>query len=99
MSILDLLAGFFLMNAMPHFVLGVWKGRMLSLFGMSPTANIVYGLLNFVVSLSLFSWVHGLSGLAEHGIYGGALAVLLLYFVTARFWQRLFAKPSARSAG
>ncbi|MBV1860189.1 MAG: hypothetical protein KUG77_17380 [Nannocystaceae bacterium] len=93
MSILDVLTGFFLMNAMPHFVLGIWKGRMLSLFGMSPTANILYGLLNFAVSLSLFAWAHGLSGLADHGIYGGALTVLVIYVVTARFWERLFAKP------
>jgi len=92
MSVLDILAGFFLMNAMPHFVLGVWKGRMLSLFGMSPTANIAYGLLNFVASISIVSWTYALKGLAEHGMYVGALGVLLIYFVTAHFFQRLFAK-------
>jgi hypothetical protein len=30
---IDFLIGLTLMNAMPHFVLGVWKGRMLSAFG------------------------------------------------------------------
>ena len=93
MSVLDFLAGFFLMNAMPHFVLGVWKGRMLSAFGMSPTGNIVYGLLNFTASISLFSYQHGLASLAEQGIYAGALSVLVTYFVTARFFYERFRLP------
>ncbi len=92
MNTSDILAGFFLMNAMPHFVLGIWRGRMLSLFGMRPAANIAYGLLNATASVTIMLSVHGLEGLLSRGIYVGALGVLLIYFATGRFWQRLFAK-------
>lgn len=94
MTVLDFLAGFFLMNAMPHFVLGVWRGRMLSIFGMGPKANIAYGLLNFTASLALFVASHGVGGLATHGLYAGSLALLLIYFATGHFFHRLFTKPS-----
>ena len=92
MQPIDFAIGFFLMNAMPHFVLGIWKGRILSLFGFSPRANIAYGLLNFVASIALFGQHYGLEALAEQGIYVGALVVLLIYFVTGRIWFRIFAE-------
>lgn len=34
-----------LMNAMPHLVLGTWKGRMFSAFGFGDKQNIAYGFL------------------------------------------------------
>lgn len=39
MNLIDLLIGLTLMNAMPHFILGVWKGRMLSAFGFGDYKN------------------------------------------------------------
>jgi hypothetical protein len=54
MNIIDLLIGLTLMNAMPHFILGVWKGRMLSAFGFGDYKNMPYGVLNFALSLGLF---------------------------------------------
>ncbi len=90
MSILDFFIGFTLMNAMPHFVLGVWKRHMLSGLGMSPRANILYGLLNFSVSIGLFLYGYGVNGLATHGVYAGGLFILLMYFLTAKFFEGLF---------
>lgn len=90
MDILDFIIGAMLMNAMPHFVLGVWKGRMFSAFGFGDAQNIAYGALNFVVSLGLFLFKYGLAGLAQNGIYAGALGLLVIYFVTGRFWYALF---------
>ena len=33
MNFIDFLIGATLMNAMPHYVLGIWQGRMFSAFG------------------------------------------------------------------
>jgi hypothetical protein len=43
MNLIDFIIGLTLMNAMPHFILGVWKGTMLSGFGVGHTRNIVWG--------------------------------------------------------
>ncbi len=90
MNIIDFLIGLTLMNAMPHFVLGVWKGRMFSAFGFGETKNILYGLVNFAISVGLFVSRYGLEQLARNGIYAGALVLLLVYFLTGRFWYFLF---------
>jgi len=60
------------MNAMPHFVLGIWKARMFSAFGFGNTKNILYGVLNFIISLGLFLYKYGGQRLAENGIYATA---------------------------
>lgn len=90
MSLVDVAIGFLLMNAMPHFVLGMWKQPMLSGLGTSPRANIGYGLLNFAGSAGLFVYTYGLAGLENHGIYVGALIILLTYFGTSHIWRRRF---------
>lgn len=90
MNLIDFLIGLTLMNAMPHFILGVWKGRMFSAFGFGNTKNILYGLLNFAVSFGLFVSRYGIAQLAKNGIYAGTLVLLLIYFLTGRFWYLLF---------
>ena len=92
MTLTDFLIGFFLMNAMPHFVLGVWKGRMFSLFGFGNRQNLLYSLLNATVSLGLFISKYGLGGLSTHGIYVGAVTMLLIYYCL------LYTSPSPRDA-
>lgn len=92
MNLIDFIIGMTLMNAMPHFVLGIWKGRMFSVFGFGDQKNILYGLLNFVVSLSLFLYRYGMATLLKNGIYFGALILLLIYFLTGQFWYTLFHK-------
>ena len=90
MNLVDFLIGLTLMNAMPHLVLGVWKGRMFSAFGFGNWKNIAYGSLNLVVSIGLFVYRHGLGQVAQDGIYAGALTILVIYFLTARFWYYVF---------
>lgn len=95
MSFVDIAIGFLLMNAMPHFILGMWRQPMMSGLGKSPRANIGYGLLNFAGSAGLFLYTYGLDGLADNGIYVGALIILLTYFGTSHIWRRRFSAVDA----
>lgn len=90
MNFIDFLIGFFLMNAMPHFVLGIWKGRILSAFGFGSIPNILYGVTNFVVSIALFLYQYGFAGFEEHSIYLGAVTMMLIYFVTGQLVYKFF---------
>ncbi len=98
MNIIDFLIGLTLMNAMPHFVLGVWKGRMFSAFGFGNRKNMLYGATNLVLSLSLFLFRYGPEQLLHNGIYSGALVLLLIYFLTGRFWFTLFQEKPVKKA-
>lgn len=90
MNLIDFLIGATLMNAMPHFVLGVWRGRMFSAFGFGNRQNILYGLLNFALSLALFLYQYGADQLVQNALYGGALTILVIYLLTGQFWYKLF---------
>ncbi len=92
MDTIDFFIGLTLMNAMPHFVLGVWKGRMFSAFGFGDTKNILYGVLNFVASIGLFLYKYGINQFLENGIYIGALTLFVIYFLTGWFWYLIFHK-------
>lgn len=92
MKIVDFIIGALLMNAMPHLVLGIWKGRMFSAFGFGNTQNILYGALCLAASLILFTYEYGAGQLCENGIYTGALVLLVIYFISGNFWYRLFRK-------
>lgn len=92
MTILDFIIGLTLINAIPHFVLGVWKGRMFSGLGFGNTNNILYGIMNFVVSMGLFLYKYGVDGLLENGIYAGALFVLVSYFIVGKLCYTYFHK-------
>lgn len=81
------------MNAMPHFVLGTWKAQMFSAFGFGNLQNIAYGLLQGTIALGLFLWEYGIEGLTENGIFAGALLILVIYFITGRFFYKLFNTP------
>ena len=92
MTIIDFLIGMTLMNAMPHFVLGTWKRRMFSAFGFGDIKNILYGLLNFFISLSLYIYKYGAERLTGNGIFAGALTILIIYFLTGWYWYSIFHK-------
>lgn len=84
MNVLDFFIGLTLVNALPHFVLGIWKGRMLSGLGFGDRANIAYGILNFAISVGLFLYGYGIDGLLENGMYVGGLFVVVMYFLLGR---------------
>ncbi len=89
-SLMDFLIGLFLMNAMPHFVIGVANIRFLSLFGFSGTANMCYSALCFAVSLALFHIEYGISDLLQNGIFLGAMTILVIYYFTTKFLYKFF---------
>ncbi|MEK6782852.1 MAG: hypothetical protein AABY93_14220 [Bacteroidota bacterium] len=91
-SVIDFLIGLTLINTIPHFVLGIWKGRMFSGLGFGNTANILYGILNFIISFSLFLYTYGVEGLLKNGIYLGALFVLISYLIVGKLCYTYFHK-------
>ena len=95
MTIIDFFIGLTLMNAMPHFVLSVWKGRMFSGFGFGNRQNLFYSLLNFLVAMSLFLYKYGMDGLWQNGLFAGALFTLLMYFLLGPMFYKMFrARPT-----
>jgi hypothetical protein len=74
--------GALLMNAMPHLVLGIWKGRMFSIFGFGNKQNIAYGFLCLCTSVSLYIYRYGLDHMLNNSLCSGALRLLLVYFIT-----------------
>jgi len=96
-SFIDFIIGLTLINTIPHFVLGIWKGRMFSGLGFGNTQNILYGILNFLISIGLFIFKYGFDGLIQNSIYLGALFVILCYFLVGKlcyqhFHQKYFSK-------
>ena len=65
---------------------------MLSGFGFGNLQNILYGILYFAISVGLFLYKYGVDTLVEHGIYAGAAALLVVYFLTGQIWYSLFQK-------
>lgn len=90
MSFIDFFIGFFLMNAMPHFILGKWNQRMLSGFGYGDRANQWYSLANLAVSLALFIYHYGAAGLLVNGMYVGALTILIAFYILGGLWKKIF---------
>lgn len=95
MNIIDLLTGLTLMNTMPHYVLGMWKVKMLSGFGMGNARNVLWALCNFVASVALFIYQYGIEGFVKNQIYTGAMIVLATFFFTSPFWYRYFYKKDS----
>lgn len=92
MSNIDFAIGAFLMNAMPHLILGIWKGRMLSGFGIGDKQNIAYGTFCCAVSIGLYIYKYGIEHYFDNGIYAGASSILIFYFLTGYFWHAFFGK-------
>jgi len=96
-SFVDFIIGLTLINTIPHFVLGIWKGRMISGLGFGNKQNIFYGVLNFLISIGLFIFKYGVDGLIQNGIYLGAIFVIISYFLVGKlcykhFHQKYFSK-------
>ncbi len=89
-SFIDFMIGLTLINAIPHVVLGTWKGRMISGLGFGDRQNILYGLLNFAISISLFLYKYGITGLGENNMYQGALFVVISYFLVGKLCYKYF---------
>ena len=90
MTLVDFIIGFMMVNAVPHFILGIYKCRFLGLFGYSPAGNIAYAILCFCISLGLFLYTYGLEGIWQNGIFVGGMFIVVTYFLTGKFLHYLF---------
>lgn len=88
-SLADFFIGFFLMNAMPHLLFGLYRIRFISLFGLSPMGNLAYALFNIGAALTLFHINYGLSTLSQFGLILGAGFVWVMYVITGNFFYNL----------
>lgn len=88
--VIDFIIGLTLANGLPHFVLGLWNGRILSAFGFGNKQNIAYGFLNWTIALALFLWKYGLAGFEENGIMLGATTLVVVYAITGKFFYNMF---------
>jgi hypothetical protein len=89
-SIVDFFIGLTLANALPHFALGVWKGRMLSAFGFGNFKNILYSFANLGIAVGLACWKYGTEILWENQIILGALVCIIGFYVVGPFCYRIF---------
>ena len=90
MSIIDLCIGALLMNAMPHFIMGITHTRFLGLFGFSALGNILYSLLQLVICLWLYHLKYGISTLLSNGIVLGGVCILLCFYIFGRLSVRIY---------
>ncbi len=90
----DFFIGWFLMNAMPHLLVAQTEVRFLSLFGYSIKANYGYAVFNLFVALILFQIQYGLNNLFNHGLFLGALFILVAYIFSGRYFYKLFKAPT-----
>ena len=92
--IIDFFIGLFLANAMPHFILGITKTKFLGPFGFSPTGNIVYAVIQFVISLVLIHIQYGLAVIFKNGMLLAAMLVLIMFFIFGKIVLRCYNKDS-----
>ena len=89
-SIPDFIMGILLVNALPHFIIGIFKIRFLSIFGFSPQSNIFYSFLCIAISLALFQYQYGLNTILDHGVYAGGLFILFNYYLLTKVLYKHF---------
>ncbi len=94
MNIIDFLIGLFLANAMPHFILGITRTKFLGPFGFSPAGNIVYAVIQFVISVVLIHIQYGLGIIFENGILLGGILVMTMFFIFGKAVLRFYNRDS-----
>jgi hypothetical protein len=99
MNLIDFLIGALLVNAMPHLIFGLTNTHFLGMFGYSPKGNITYAVLQFMLSLVIFSYNYGVDALLENGFLIGAVTVLLLYFIFGKILVTFYGKQDKNAKG
>lgn len=92
--VIDFFIGLFLANAMPHFILGITKTKFLGPFGFSPTGNIVYAGIQFVLSLILIHIQYGLPAILKNGMLLAGVLVMTVFFIFGKIVLRYYNKDS-----
>jgi hypothetical protein len=96
--ILDFITGFLIMNALPHFILGITKTRFLGMFGYKPVANIWYAIVQFVLALVLFHIQHGIESILKNGIFLGAAVTCLLFLIFGKAILKFYQTNNKRNS-
>ncbi|MFT4899647.1 MAG: NO-binding membrane sensor protein with MHYT domain [Flavobacteriales bacterium] len=94
MDIIDFIIGALLMNAMAHFVLGITNTHFLGMFGYSAKGNIIYGILQFLISGLLYGINYEFSEILKNGYLIGGVTVLCLYFFFGKLLVHLFGEKN-----
>ncbi len=85
--VLDFFVGVILLGSMLHLTFGLWRVPMISPFGRSNGANILYGCLVLTLALGLYIYAHGLAALMQNAVMlGGVFAIA--YAVVLGLWLR-----------
>ncbi len=92
--IIDFFIGLFLANAMPHFILGITKTKFLGPFGFSPIGNIVYAVIQFVISLVLIHIQYGLVSIFKNGMLLAGILVMMAFFIFGKIVLRYYNRDS-----
>ncbi|MEM6687385.1 MAG: hypothetical protein AAF617_16515 [Bacteroidota bacterium] len=92
MSFIDFVIGALFMNAMPHLVFGLTNTHFLGMFGYSAKGNILYGIIQFVIGLLLYTYTYGYETLLDNGFLVGGLTILVSYFLLGKFMVQLYGK-------
>jgi len=77
--IVDFFISLFLANVMPHFILGITKIKFLGPFGFIPLGNIMYVIIQFVLSVILIQIQYGLGIIFKNGMLLARVLVLIAF--------------------
>jgi len=69
----DFVGGVLLLGSMLHLSFGIWEVPMISPFGSSARANVLYGSFALLVSLGLYGYRHGTEAIGGDGLLLGGL--------------------------
>lgn len=92
MNLIDFIIGVLLVNAMPHFIFGITKTHFLGMFGYSSRGNILYAVVQFILSIVLYGVDHQYAELLENGYLVGGLLVMVLYFILGKPMLKYYQK-------
>lgn len=83
--IIDFAIGVMLLGSLFHLSMAIWNVRVISPFGKSKKANILYGILVSCITVGLYLYKKGFDSLIHDYLYlGGIFAIL--YTVGLGLW-------------
>jgi len=91
-SIFDFIVGVLLFDGIVHLTFSVTKVEMPSLFGSSPKANMILGLLLVIVAIELHSFEYGLAATINNSALMALLALSLIFALSGKFVRKAIRK-------
>lgn len=74
--IIYFIIGVMLMGSLFHLSFAIWNVKVISSFGYSKKANVLYGSLVFCFTIGLYLYKNGLNAMLEDKLYLGGLFAL-----------------------